>query len=546
MRGVSGKVWVVLSDHIKPDQELVRKYGKFLAQLIANRGYEKEGDRVFDLKLRNLLPYTLLPNIEVGIERIQRAVREGKRIVIFGDYDADGITGTAILYDILRKAGAKVVPVLPTRETGYGLSRDLMHLFSRYGDLLITVDNGTSSVEEIEGCPLEVVVIDHHNVPERVPEGCVIVNPRISEDVPDQMRELSSSAVCFYMAAVLSRRLGLDIDVREYLDLVALGTVGDVMPMNYINRILVHKGIKVLESVARGVIEKPGIKALLRVAGLNGRISAKDIAYSLAPRINAPGRIGDPMISLKLLIETDPKRAEMLAKKVEVLNAKRRAITESVYRSAYSMAVRRENESFLSLWDSGWHVGVLGIVAGRIAEALGRPVAVFSMGETRSVGSVRSVEGIDVYEGLKKISHLFIKWGGHPQAAGITLESSRLEEFRRSAEEVFRSVRKEPPPLYVDMEMSPSSFTPEKFKEIDFLEPYGERNPFPTFLSERIEIKKVEYRQGKLFVDTGGVNMVCWDKRIFPYVERGKRTRVVYSVMDREFHLIDLEEDHGT
>ncbi|MDQ7083309.1 MAG: DHHA1 domain-containing protein [Aquificota bacterium] len=335
------------------------------------------------------------------------------------------------------------------------------------------------------------------------------------------------------------------MDVREYLDLVALGTVGDVMPMNYINRILVHKGTKVLESVARGVIEKPGVKALMKVAQLNGRVSAKDIAYSLAPRINAPGRIGDPMISLKLLIESDPVRAEVLARKVEMLNARRKAITESVYRSAYSMAVRREKESFLSLWDSGWHVGVLGIVAGRIAEALGKPVAVFSRGETKSVGSVRSVEGIDVYEGLRKISHLFIKWGGHPQAAGITLDSSLLEEFRRSAEEVFRNVKREPPPLYIDMEMSPQSFTRERFTDIDSLEPYGERNPFPTFLSERLEIRKVEYRQGRLILDTGGVNMVCWDKRLFPHIERGKKVRVVYSVMDREFHLIDLEDRYG-
>jgi single-stranded-DNA-specific exonuclease len=541
MRGVSGKAWVVLSDHIKPDEDLVARHGSFLAQLIVNRGYEREGDRLFDLKLKHLLPYRLLPNVEECVDRIEWAVKREKRIIIFGDYDVDGITGTAILYDVLKEAGARVIPVLPTRETGYGLSKDLMALFSRYGDLLITVDNGTSSVEEIEGFPLEVVVIDHHNVPERVPRGCVIVNPRVSPETPPPMRELSSSAVCFYIAAVLSKRLGLERDVRELLDLVALGTVGDVMPMNYINRILVHKGIKVLEGVARGVINKPGVRSLLKVSGIGDKVSAKDLAYSLAPRINAPGRIGDPKVSLKLLLERDPKRAEVLARKVDLLNAKRRAITEMVFRSAYRKAVRQEGMSFLALWDRDWHVGVLGIVAGRIAEALGKPVAVFSKGETRSVGSVRSVEGVDVYEGLKKISHMFIKWGGHPQAAGITLESSLLEDFSRSAEEVFRNIKRVPPPLYIDMRMSPKEFTESMFRDVDSLEPYGERNPFPTFLSERLRIRRTEYRGGKMILDVDGIRMVCWEKRLFPHIDPGKSCRMVYSVIDREFHLVDLE-----
>lgn len=541
MRGVSGKEWVVLSHHIKPDEETVKRYGRFLSQLIANRGYEKEGDLIFDLKLRNLLPYRFLPNVEEGIERIERAVVRGERIVIFGDYDVDGITGTAILYDVLKRAGARVVPVLPTRETGYGLNVDLMNLFSKYCDLLITVDNGTSSIDEIDGSPVDVVVIDHHNVPEKVPERCVLINPRISDETPEHMKNLSSSAVCFYMASALARRLGLDMDVREHLDLVAIGTVGDVMPMNYINRILVHKGIKVLESVAKGVIRKPGVEALLKVAKLNGRISSRDLAYSLAPRINAPGRIADPRLSLKLLLEKDPLRADVLARKVEVINLKRRSITEAVYRSAYRKAVRQEGVSFVSLWDRGWHVGVIGIVAGRIAEALGRPVAVFSVKDKHSVGSVRSVDGVDVYEGLKRISHMFIKWGGHPQAAGITLESSKLEDFSRSAEEVFSGLRKKPRPLYIDMELSPKGFTEHMLKDIRSLEPYGEKNPFPTFLSEDLKVVKVEYRQGRLLINAEGVRMVCWEKKIFPYIYKGMRKRMVYSVVDGEFHLIDVE-----
>ncbi len=546
MRGVSGKPWVVLSRYIKPDGDLVSRYGWFLAQLITNRGYERDPEALFDLKLKNLLPYNLLPNVEEGIERIEWAVRRGKRIIIFGDYDVDGITGTAILYDVLRRSGTRVVPVLPTRGTGYGLNRDLMKLFSRYGDLLITVDNGTSSIEEIDRSPMEVVVIDHHNVPENVPRRAVLINPRLSEDVPDPMKDLSSSAICFYIAAVLVRRIGIDLDVREHLDLVAMGTVGDVMPMNHLNRILVHKGLKVLEGVSAGRIRKPGIRALLRVARLNGRISAKDVAYSIAPRINAPGRIGDPKLSLKLILERDPRRADLLARKVDQMNAKRRQITEMVYRSAYRKAVQFGGRSFLTLWDRSWHVGVLGIVAGRLADSLGMPVAVFAKGESHSVGSVRSVEGVNVYEGLSRLSHMFVKWGGHPQAAGLTLESSLLTDFSRTVEEVFRDVPKVPPPLYVDMDLSPFKITESMLRDIRSLEPYGERNPFPTFVSEDLEFKKVEFKYGRLVVDVGGLRMVCWEKRMFPYISKGVRTKVVYSVIDGDLHIVDLEDRYGS
>ena len=546
MRGVSGKVWIILSEHIRPPEELVLRYGPFLAQLITNRGFEREHEVLFDLKLKHLLPYNLLPNIEEALDRIERAVNGGKRIIIFGDYDVDGITGTAIIYDVLKRAGAKVVPVLPTRKTGYGLSGELMKLFSRYGDLLITVDNGTSSIEEIDSSPMEVVVIDHHNVPEEVPKRAVLVNPRISEEVPKPLREVSSSAICFYVGAVLVRRLGLDMDIREHLDLVALGTVGDVMPMNYLNRILVYKGMKVLEGVLTGKIRKPGVLALLKVAGIKGSVSSKELAYSLAPRINAPGRVGDPKVSLKLLLEEDLEKAMRLAEEVERLNLKRRVLTEAVYRKARRKALSFGGSSFVSLWDSSWHAGVIGIVAGRIAEDLGRPVAVFSKGEERAVGSVRSVEGIDVYEGLRKLSHMFIKWGGHSQAAGLTLESSLLKEFSRLAEEVFKDLPKSPPVLYVDMELSPSEVTGSILRDIKSLEPFGEGNPIPVFVSPELCVERVEERRGKLVVEAGGSKFLCWDRRLFPHIRRGMRRRLAYSVVEGELQIVDVEEEHGS
>ena len=546
MKGISGKEWQVLSHSIEPPPELVDIYGRLLAQLIVNRGYEDSHEELFELKLKYLLPYNLLPNVEEGIERIVEAVRRGERIVIFGDYDVDGITGTAILYEVLRAAGSKVTPVLPNRGTGYGLNRRLIEVFSRYAELLITVDNGTSAVSEIDNSGMDVVVIDHHNVPEEVPRRAVLINPKLSNGVPKDMKELSSSAMCFYMAAVLVRRLGLDMDVRTLLDLAAMGTVGDVMPMNRTNRILVSKGLSLLEGIASGAVDKPGVRALLRVARVGERISAKDIAYSIAPRINAPGRVSNPKLSLELLTEKDPKRAELLARKIESLNIKRRTITDNVYREAYRKVMESSSRNFISVWSEGWHVGVLGIVAGRLSSQMGKPVAVFSRGANHSVGSVRSVEGIDVYEGLSKLSHMFLKWGGHMQAAGLTLESRLLEAFSEEVDELFSHVPKELPPLYIDMELPLSGVTPDVLRSVSRLEPFGEKNPVPVFLSEEVEVKGVQLRGSRAKLKLGDREAVCWEPLLFKSLKTGNRFRVAYSLVDGDINVVDVEDRDGT
>jgi single-stranded-DNA-specific exonuclease len=540
MRGVSGREWVVLSERLSPPPELVEKYGPLLAQLIVNRGYERVHEKVFDLSLRNLLPYSSIPEIEEGIERIAGAIRRKERIIIFGDYDVDGITATAILYSVLKEAGAKVVPVLPSRGTGYGLNERILKIFSRYGDLLITVDNGSSALHEFESFPIDLIVIDHHNVPERRVAKAVLINPRSGENVPSELKELSSSAMCFYIASVLSQRLGLDLDTRYFLDLVALGTVADVMPMNFLNRILVKKGALLLESVLKGRVNKPGVRALLEISRVGDKVTSKDISYSIAPRLNAPGRIGDPRLSLDLLIEEDPLRAKVLSRKVELMNNKRKAITEIVLKDAVAMARDQRDKSFIALWSRKWHVGVLGIVAGRISGIFGKPSAVFSVGEEKSVGSVRSPEGINIYEGLKEISEMFIKWGGHPQAMGITLRSSDLERFRHQALEIFSHIPKELPPLYADMELAPDSIGPPELEQLEKLEPYGEGNPFPTFVSPPLSIEDIRISNGSARIRAGGSEFLCWDREFLKGVEKGSKRRILYSVMNAKFTVVDI------
>jgi len=540
MRGVSGREWTVLSERITPPQRLIDLYGRVLAQLLVNRGFEDQPEKVFDLRLSAIPSYRYLPNIEEGAERILRAIRKRERIIIFGDYDVDGITGTAILYEVLRKSGARVVPVVPSRGTGYGLSDRLLTIFSRYGDLLIAVDNGSSAVSEFESFPLDVIVIDHHNVPENRAHA-ILINPRISEDSPREMRELSSSAMCFYMATLIASRLNLDIDTRLYLDLVAMGTVADVMPLNYLNRILVSKGTRLLRSILEGKVSKPGIRALLEVSRVSESPSSKDIAYSIAPRLNAPGRMGDPRLSLELITERNPLRARVLSRKIELINNKRRAVTGMVLKEAMDRAKGEREESFIALWSPRWHSGVLGIVAGRLSRTLGKPVAVLAMGEEQSVGSVRSAEGINIYEGLRKMSEMFIKWGGHPHAAGITVPTKDLERFRETAKEVFSEVPREIPPLQIDLELAPWELTPEVLREISRLEPFGEGNPYPTFLSPPAPIEEVDQRNGSSRILFGGKEIRCWEESIIPFIRKGIKRRIVYTLMNGELNLIDIE-----
>ncbi len=538
MKGISGRDWVVLSDFIKPDESLIRKYGYFLAQLMVNRNI-REIKR--DTKLKEIPHYSLIPNLETAVEKIVDAVKKSKRIILYGDYDVDGITSTAILYDVLLKARAKVYPVLPTRFTGYGLNRDLMKEFSAYGDLLITLDNGTSAVNEIDSSNMEVIVIDHHNVPEVIPKRAVLVNPRAYE-TEEELKELSSSGLVFYLAALLSRELELDIDVREYLDLVALGTVADVMRINYVNRIFIEKGIKLLKEILQGNVEKPGIKELLRISGINGDITTKDIAFSIAPRLNAPGRIGDPKIAMRLLIERDRDRAIAFARKIEEINRKRKAITARIFKEALEQAERNSDKAFITVWKESWHPGVIGIVAGRLANYLGKPVAVFSKGKTLSVGSVRSVEGIDIYSGLKDISYMFVKWGGHSQAVGLTLETENLEEFSEKTEEIFKNISREQVPLYADMYMKPSELSEEHFRDIEMLEPYGEGNPYPSFVAS-VKPESVDRSSYPVKVIVDGKKLVCWEEEIAKYITEGSEIHIFYTVMKNEMIIEDISKD---
>ena len=534
MKGISGRRWLPLYKKIKPKEETVNRFGIVVAQIIANRGFEENIELFLEPKLSRIPGYTKIPGIEKAVERIKKAIKNGENIIIYGDYDVDGITGTSILYTILKSVGAKVYPVLPNRQTGYGLNKELISIFEKYGKLLITVDNGTSAVEEIDSAKIDTIVLDHHNVPEKIPQKSILINPRFLSENP-LLEDLSSSALSFYLSAAIIKELNLDIDIREFLDLVALGLLADCMPLNPLNRILSVKGIDLMNYILEGKVRKPGIKALLDASGIKGRITSKTVYYDLAPRLNAPGRISKPDIALKLLVERDENRAKSLALKLDSLNKIRKNLTKKTLKEVREKALREEDNSFVVVWDENWHPGILGIVAGRLAVELGKPVGVFSIGKSKAVGSLRSSEDVSIYEGVSKLSNMFIKWGGHDKAMGVTLPSDKLEDFKNLVNEIFRDIPRDEPSIHIDFELEPEKLDKKLKESISLLEPFGEGNPYPVFMGKIKSFRRISRYQ----VEVNGIKMIVWNEDLVRAAIEGRR--FLYSFTGEDLILEDVE-----
>lgn len=541
MKGVSGKEWVILSESIKPEEGLSERLGPIKAQILVNRNYSYEN---LENRLSKLLPPSDIPNIQQAVELISEHVKRGSRIVIFGDYDVDGITGTAILYDLLRQAKARVLPLLPSRRMGYGLTRELVVKLSRYADLLITVDNGSTSVEELSYASIPVVILDHHNLPEKTP-GALLVNPKMGQRA--EFRELSSSGLAFYMSALLRKELHIDLDVRYYLHLASMGTIADVMPINYVNRIIVYNGIRLLNYVLKGGIHAPGIRLLMEKAGIKDEVSSRDIAFSIAPRLNAPGRVARPYVALKLLLEKDEQKATKLIEKIQRLNQKRKELTQRAFQEALKQAEEQKDQSVLIVKLDEWACGVGGIVAGRLSSLFSRPAIVISVGRDYSTASVRSVEGLDVYAVLRKLSHLFVKWGGHSTAMGFTIKNENLQPFEHLARIAFSQSASTAGKLYIDMPLPVEKIDRSLYQILKDLEPYGEGFPEPLFLSEPLRLEVVAGNTERLLLKAGNYTLISYDSTVNSRLTllNSKPRRIVYQPDRRRQNtllLVDVEE----
>ena len=469
---------------------------RLVARILLNRGLAAEGDILafLDPSLERLNPPFELPDLEAAAARLGRAVRQGEPVAVYGDYDADGITATAVLHQFLRELGLNCFPYIPDRLTqGYGLKIEGLKELAPQARLVVTVDCGISDAAEVAWAKtqgLEVIITDHHEIPPELPDALAVVNPkRLGHAYP--FGELAGVGVALLLALGVRADLRAEgwfrqhpePNLRSYLDLVALGTAADVVPLVGENRILVRQGLKVLEESRR-----PGIIALKEVTRLEGKpISYQNVVFQLAPRLNAAGRMGQARCALELLLCDDLAQARVQARYLHNLNRQRQALEEEVLKQARAL-IRRDNlaaRPVLVLAEEGWHPGVIGIVAARLADEYHRPAALVSLVNGRGRGSARSVEGFHLFKGLTACRQVLHKYGGHAAAAGFEVAADQVPALQDLLEQAFHEqVGLEPPrpTLKVDAQVELPDLDRAFNRHLETLRPFGPGNPAPVIV----------------------------------------------------------------
>ncbi|MDP3182842.1 MAG: single-stranded-DNA-specific exonuclease RecJ [Desulfobaccales bacterium] len=491
------KLWRTYPERPELVGEVSARHGlpPLVARLLLNRGLAAPEDILafLDPALERLHPPFRLADLETAAVRLTRAVLQREPLAIYGDYDADGLTATALLRQFFQELGLKCVTYIPDRLTeGYGLKVPALKELAAQARLLVTVDCGISDAAEVAWATaqgLEVIITDHHEIPHELPPALAVVNPkRGGEDYP--FGELAGVGVALLLALGVRAQLRdagwfrdhEEPNLRAYLDLVALGTAADVVPVVGENRILVQNGLKVMEESRR-----PGLVALKEVTGLEGKpISYRDLVFKLAPRLNAAGRLGQARGALELLLSDDLRQARVQANYLHNLNRQRQALEEEVLRQADSF-IRQQGlnkRPVMVLALEGWHPGVLGIVAARLAEAYFRPVALVSLEDGWGRGSARSIEGFHLFKGLDACRAYLTKYGGHQAAAGFVLPAENLTALQDALEKAFRDQmgpEHPKPTLKVDAQVNLADLDDDFFQHLDRLRPFGPGNPEPVF-----------------------------------------------------------------
>ncbi len=449
-------------------------------------------------------PFKML-NMQKCVDRISTQLRDKKSLMVFGDYDVDGTTGTALFYLFIKSIGGDIQYYIPNRELeGYGLSRQGIDYAKSTGtDLLITVDCGINAVEQVEyanSLGIDVIITDHHTPDKTLPAAFAILNPK-QRDCQYPFKGLCGAGVIFKLAFALAEHEGHEAElVWQHADLVALGIAADLVPITDENRVIVEHGIELIQQH-----KKTGIRALLQAAGLlHKEITVGRLVFWLAPKINAAGRIGDAGRAVKLLTTSADIFARDMANDLERENRKRQDITARIVEEAIHMAntsVDLSRENAIVLAARGWHAGVIGIVASRIKELYYRPTFIISIDDNGlGKGSGRSVPGFDLFKVLRDCQEYLEGFGGHPMAAGLTIRESRLDEFRSRFLEVASAaipVKELVPTLYVDGELPVSDINGRFLKFLKELAPYGPGNMRPKFISRNLTVKGIPRLLGR-------------------------------------------------
>jgi single-stranded-DNA-specific exonuclease len=484
------KQWILR--HVDPGQQTalasLLSISRMTASVLVGRGVttKEQADRWMSPQAAGTHDPFLIPDVEIAVDRLHRAVQTGERICFYGDYDVDGMSATSLYILFFRGLGANVCWYIPDRlGEGYGLNESaIARVRSDGATLLVTSDCGTTSHREVEAaCRLgiDVIITDHHQGEDLLPPAFAIMNP-YRKDSRYPFPGLCSAGLAYKVVQAYATTYGSGrVVVESFLDLVALATVADVVPLQDENRYLVRQG---LDLISRGV--RPGIKALKSVAGVDRTCTAGTIAFRLAPRINAAGRLAHADLGVQLLTTESEADAHRIAGQLEQLNRERQAIEEQTVTQALAAVNPDDLPAALVVASRDWHLGVVGIVAARLVERYHRPAVVIAINEDGiGKGSARSIPGFDLYQALAACRHVLKGYGGHPAAAGLTIEEARLPEFVQGFQRVAAGWSEQhgrDPLLHVDAEVKLMDVGPHAVRELDRLHPFGAGNPEPVFV----------------------------------------------------------------
>lgn len=469
----------------------------FLAMLMNIRGLDDAAHlREFLGEGEPLSDPFLLKDMDKAAARITRAVDNMEKITVYGDYDADGVTSTAMLYSYLETRGADVIFYIPQREgEGYGMNIGAVEYLKEQGvSLIVTVDNGISSVQEVARAnelDIDVVVTDHHRPQEILPDAVAVVDAYRPDDT-SPYKHFSGVGIAFKLLMALEDGAGDVEDLLEaYSDLAAIGTIGDIVPLTGENRTLIRAGLERLSQS-----DRPGVQALLENAGIAGKaLTSTNVAFTLVPRINATGRMGAPERAVRLLISGYEEEAEVLSEEICADNEERRRVEAEIAEAAFAdiEAKGYMKDRVVVVDGENWHHGVIGIVASRVTERCGKPCMIISRGETEAKGSGRSIEGFSLFEAICACGDLLIKFGGHPMAAGITLKPENIEAFRKRINQYAAEHFPQMPTQTVtlDCKLNPAALSVSMAQSLTQLEPFGNGNPQPVFGLFNMELSNV-------------------------------------------------------
>ncbi len=529
MQPVTVRKWILRGEPLDSGlaAQLAAELGVQLAtaQILLLRGITtvEQGRAFLSPKLAALPDPDLLPDMSIACHRLEQALLLGEKIAIHGDYDVDGITGCTLLVEWLRALGGKVEYHIPLRlKDGYGLSADAMQQAKDHGcSLVVSVDCGVSAHAEADlagELGLDLIITDHHQPPDTLPDCLALINPHLPTN-RFPWKELSGVGVAFFLLVGLRRYLREngyfesrdEPDLRQGLDLVALGTIADIVPLGGVNRILVQSGLQRLDTG-----DRPGIAALKRVADVKS-VTSGTVGFRLAPRLNAAGRLEDAALGVKLLLGEPPDEIDPLAELLDGFNRERQKIEQQTLAEAIAL-VEEQNQPdrhTIVLASENWHSGVIGIVASRLVERYHRPTVLIALENGVGKGSARSISGFNLYLALKESSSSLSGFGGHAMAAGLSVAVENLKTFMADFEQVAASILSAEdlvPVSYHDGDVELSALTLGLLRELETLNPYGAGNPAPVFVSRNCRVHAPRILSGKHIkfdVEQGDTRIGC-------------------------------------